>query len=121
MHRSESTDSGKDDDLQEAFGRVIAKLSDGDLTFQAPFDLASSAALAANMDSGELAAALFRVTQSRETNYRVHIAAVVPDLEPRDVVNTTVSGEGLLVALLEGLIDEILSLQERREGNPCDG
>lgn len=116
MLSSESTDSGESD-LGGTFERIMGGLSDGDLTFQPPFDLATSAALAANMDKGDLAAALFKVTQARQTTFRVHIAAVAPDLQPRDVINTTVSGEGLLVALLEGLIEEILTMQEQHEGD----
>lgn len=120
MRSTESTDSGEQD-LRRIFAQITAALSDGDLVFQAPFDLATSAALAANMDIGNIAERLFEVTQMRETSFRVVIQATAPGVEDRDVVNTTVPGSGLLVALLEGLLDEICARQERQEGDPSGG
>lgn len=123
MRSTESTDSGKDDDLHRLFAQITAALSDGDLTFQPPFDHATSAALAANIDDGDIAQRLFEVTRLRETTYRVMITAVAPGVQDREVVNTTVPGAGLLIALLDGLIEEFVARHEEppEEGEPHGG
>lgn len=110
--RTESTDSG---DLAGLFASAISDLADGNLMFPAPFDLASSAALAANVDSGEIAEKLFAVTAQRDTGYRVVIYATAPGVEDREVVNTTVTSTGLLLVLLDELIEEKLARTDEKE------
>jgi hypothetical protein len=121
VRSTEPTDSGEHDDLHTLFARITAALSDGDLTFQPPFDLATSAALAANADAGDIAQRLFDVTRVRDTTYLVQITEIAPGVSDREVVNTTVSGAGLLIALLDGLIEEQLARQNSEEGDPSGG
>jgi hypothetical protein len=95
-------------------------LSDGGLTFPAPFDPATAAALGDNMDSGQLAERLFDVTAQRDCAYSVMIAALTPtSVEPvrRELINTTVNSTQLLFTLLEGLMDE---LEARLSGTSTD-
>lgn len=94
----------------EQFAQTVAALADGELTFDPPFDIASAAALAANMDVGDIALALWSVTAQRDVHYTVQIHALVPGqpaLEPREILDTTVSSTANLVALLEMFIDEL--------------
>lgn len=87
---------------------IVSALADGELTFAPPFDLATSAALARNIDTGRIAQALFDATQTRDTAYRVTIAAISPDDElAREIIDTTVASTRLLVALLDGLMEEL--------------
>lgn len=118
MRSTESTDS--EDDLAALFTSVVTALAEGNLTFPPPFDLATSAALAANIDLGDVAEALFTVTAQRETGFRVTVHATAPGVPDREVVNTTVAGSALLVALLDGLLDEYHPYQPD-EGDPCGG
>lgn len=108
--RSDAEKAGDDRAaLLRTFDRVIACLAEGGLTFPPPFDFATSLALAANIDSGELAQKLFAVTAARDTQYRVQIhacSAEQPDLL-RPVIDTTVETTRLLTVLLEGLLDEL--------------
>lgn len=95
--------------LVRAFNRVISDLAEGGLTFPPPFDLATSLALASNLDRGELAERLFDVTAARETQFTVQIkacSAQYPELT-RQVIDTTVSSTQLLTVLLENLLDEL--------------
>lgn len=103
MRSSESTGS---DDLDALFTSAVMSLAEGNLTFQPPFDLATSAALAANIDLGDLAQRLFDATAQRDTGYRISIHATAPGVPDREVVNTNVASTALLVALLDGLLDE---------------
>ncbi len=101
-----SSDSG---DLDRAFLEAVASVARGELTFPAPFDLATSAALSSNLDSGSLAERLFEVTALRDCRYEVSITALAPEgSEPlrREILNTTAASTGVLVALLDGLLEE---------------
>lgn len=104
--RSADTNRDGEDDLDARFNTVIATLAEGGLTFPAPYDLATSAALAVNVDVGAIALALFQVTAARDTGYRVEIYETAPGVPEREVVNTTVDGTRLLIALLDGLAEE---------------
>lgn len=117
MRSGESTDHGEHD-LHQQFRKIMAALADGELTFRWPFDLATSAALAANIDHGQLAQDLFDVTAQRDTAYRVSIHAVAPDVPDREVINTTVPSTAMLMHLLDGLIAEYFS---EEEGDPSGG
>lgn len=95
--------------LRRRFGQVVADLADGGLTFPPPFDFATSLALAANIDAGELAQQLFAVTAARDTQFTVRIdacSAEQPGLS-RQVIDTTVDSTQLLAVLLEGLLEEL--------------
>lgn len=105
MRRGETTDSDEDD-LAARFARVIAVLARGELTFPAPFDLATSSALASNIDRGDLAERLFEVTASRQTGYRVAIYATAPGVPDRAVIDTAVPSTQVLIALLDGFLEE---------------
>ncbi len=104
--------SKKEDDrgLAADFAAAVSSLAEGGLTFDQPFDLPSSAALAANIDSGDGAQHLFDVTAARDCQYEVHISARLkdhPDVSAREVLNTSVPSTRLLISLLEDLIDEL--------------
>lgn len=121
MRRTDSTESDKDA-LKAGFAKAVGALADGDLTFTPPFDLATSAALAANIDTGAIAQQLFEVTAQRDTGYRVEIYAVAPDVEDREILKTSVASTNLLIELLDGLLDEYLARQEsNEEGDPSGG
>lgn len=90
--------------------RIVSAVADGELTFPAPFDLASAVALRENDDAGTLALHLFHATAARDTGYQVTIHALTPEgSEPlrREIIDTTVASTPLLFALLEGLMDEL--------------
>lgn len=96
--------------LKAQFQAAVAPLADGELTFQPPFDLASAAALADNIDSGRIAEMLFAVTALRDCGFTVHITAhspAHPELPDRELINTTVPSSRLLIALLDGLLNEL--------------
>lgn len=116
MRNTESTDSDEDE-LKDRFARAVGSLAGGALTFQPPFDLATSAALSANIDEGDTADRLFDVTARRETAFRVQIHAIAPDVADRELINTVVDNMDLLVGLLEDLLDEIAP----EEGDPSIG
>lgn len=102
--------TGDSSGLRDQFMTIVSGLSRGDLTFPAPFDLATSAALAKNIDVGRLAEQLFDVTAARDCGYEVTISALNhDDGDPmrREIINTTVASTGLLVVLLDGLLDEL--------------
>lgn len=77
--------------------------------FPPPFDLATSLALAANIDRGDLAERLFEVTAARDTQFEVAIYARCPDNPDmrRQIVDTTVASTKLLTALLDMVLDEL--------------
>lgn len=106
---TESTSSSDSQGLRELFMGILSDLAEGDLTFPPPFDLAASAALASNIDVGVIALKLFNATQQRDCGYRVSIHAISPDDESlgREIVDTKVSSTRLLVALLDGLMEEL--------------
>lgn len=118
MRSTESTDSG--DDLDALFARVVSALTRGGSLFPPPFDLASAAALAANIDRSQIAERLFDVTAQRDTGYRVTIYATAEGVDDREVIDTTVDSSTLLVTLLDGLIEELLD-RESEEGDPSGG
>jgi dethiobiotin synthetase len=89
-------------ELQE----IVTLLSDGELIAPAPFDAATSAALASNLDRGDIAERLFDITAQREPTYQVHIVEVSAGVT-REVLNTTADSSRTLFALLDGLMDEI--------------
>ncbi len=100
----------KDRDGTRRFEEVVAALTEGALTFPAPFDLSSSAALAANTDAGRIAQELFRVTAARDVAYEVMITAVPlgdEQVGQREVLNTRAATKRQLIVLLETLLDEL--------------
>lgn len=108
--RSDAESTSNDSDgKRDAFLAAVASLDEGELTFPPPFDLASAAALASNIDVGDLALKLFEVTAGRDCGYEVRITAVPPGESTlrRDVINTSVASTGLLFALLDGLMEEL--------------
>lgn len=117
MRSTESTDSDEQD-LRALFLKIVSGLAEGELTFKPPFDLATSAALAANIDTARIAQALFDVTRLRDTAYRVSIHALAPGVPDREVINTEVSSTDLLIELLDGLLDELVGDEE---GDPSGG
>lgn len=112
MRREPEFEADQRDGLLAEFAAAVSSLARGELTFPAPFDLSSAAALAANIDQGATAQSLFEVTAARDCAYDVRIVARCagqPELERREVLDTSVASTGLLVALLEGLLDELHS------------
>jgi hypothetical protein len=101
--------------LIAAFMAAVAVLAEGELTFPAPFDLATSAALSDNVDEGLIAQRLFDVSVERECRYRVSIHELAPSDRPdapsRALLDTTVQNSQLLLHLLDDLSSE---LQARR-------
>ena len=121
MRGSEPRDSDESD-LAALFAAVIASLAQGMLSFPPPFDVATSAALAANLDTGRIAEDLFDVTAQRQTGFRVAIYATAPGVDDREVIETRVASPALLVSLLDGLIDELCEPENSlTEGDPCGG
>lgn len=108
--RSDTESTGNDrDGLLAQFVSAVSCLAEGELTFRAPFDLATSAALASNDDTGALAEEVFKLAASRDCGYRVTIHAVAPGgcgIE-REVINTTTPSTAVLMALLEGFLEEL--------------
>src|SRR3954468_19524437 len=105
MRDTESTDSDEDD-LATLFAAAICSMAQGNLMFPSPFDLASSAALAANEDTDRIAEKLFEVTAQRDTGYRVEIYATAPGVDDREVICCTVPSTPTLLALLDSFIEE---------------
>ncbi len=107
-----SSDSG---DLKKKFLEAVASVARGDLTFPAPFDLATSAALGSNLDEGMLAERLFEVTAVRDCRYEVTITALAPEgAEPmrREILNTVAPSSGVLTTLLDCLLEELEARME---------
>lgn len=103
---SDAESKPSDKALTEEFFAVAADVAQGGLVMPAPFDVASSAALAANVDRGDMADKLFDVTAARESRFMVHIVEVQGELT-REVINTTCIGQGPLFRLLDDVMDEI--------------
>jgi hypothetical protein len=95
-----------DKEIAEQFFTVAAGVADGGLVMPAPFDVASSAALAVNDDRGDRADKLFDVTAARESKYEVRITEVQGE-DSRDLINTTCIGQGPLFALLDDVMDDL--------------
>ncbi len=91
--------------------------------FPAPFDLASSAALAANDDCGELAEKVFALAAARDCGYAVTITAMPSGSVAmrRPVIDTTVTSTGTLIAVLEGLLEEIYARSEQQQREEPSG
>lgn len=103
---SDAESKPSDKGLDQEFFSVAAGAADGGLVMPAPFDVASSAALAANVDRGDMADKLFEVTAARNSQFKVHILEIQGD-DSRELINTTAIGEGPLFALLDAVMDEI--------------
>lgn len=109
---AEST--GRRDGLRGDFASAVSSLADGELVFPPPFDLPSAAALADNLDLGEIAERLFAVTAQRQMTYTVTITGRSPqhpEMPDRVLVDTTVPSENLLIVTLETLLDELYARQ----------
>lgn len=106
MRSDRESRSDDRDDLLALFAQAISSLSDGELTFPAPFDLSTSAALAANDDTGRLAEEVFKLAAQRDCGYAVEIVSLSGS-ETREVINTQTASTGTLIALLEGLLEEL--------------
>lgn len=103
------------DDAADGFDSAVAPLARGELLMPPPFDFASAAALARNIDMGHTAEQLFDFDSSRPVHFHVRIHAISPDqpeLGDREVVDTVAQGANPLLALLETLIEEIAAQQQ---------
>jgi hypothetical protein len=109
-NEAESKPSGED--LEQEFMKVAAGVADGGLVMPAPFDVASSAALAANSEQGDIAGKLFDVTASRASRFAVHVVELQGQ-DTRELLNTTCIGETVLFQLLEDLMDEMEARREK--------
>lgn len=103
---SDAESKPSDRDLEEQFLAIAVDVAEGALVMPAPFDVASSAALAANEQTGDAAEGMFTVTAARESRYEVRIVEVQDDVA-REVVDTTCNGQGPLFALLEDVMDQL--------------
>jgi hypothetical protein len=107
---------GEEPDLfNTLFDRAVAALAEGELAFPAPFDLATSAALADNTGKygGEAAIALFHfLREYAHVRYQVVLEAVVDDPKPgaapmrREIVNCEVPA-AMVAGLLIDVIDQL--------------
>lgn len=98
------------DGLLALFAAAVSSLAEGELSFPPPFDLSSSVALADNIDVGVIAQRLFDVTAQRQTGFTVMISAYAvdhPEVPQREVIDTRVPDTRLLIALLEGFLEEL--------------
>lgn len=108
---SDAESKPSNEDLKEKFMKIAAGVAEGGLVMPAPFDIASSAALAANDDKGTTAEGLFEVTAARASRFVVHVVETNGE-DSRELLNTSCVGESLLFALLDDLMDE---LEARRD------
>lgn len=95
-----------DEKLAQDFMMIAAGVADGGLVMPAPFDVAASAALAANSDKGEMAGKLFDVTANRASRFEVRITEIQGE-DSRDLLNTVCANESLLFGLLDDLMAEL--------------
>ncbi len=110
MRSDPGSEADGKDDLIAQFAETIRSLTEGELTYPHPFDVSSAAALASNIDTGDIAERLFEVTAQRGCEFQVVILASMPDhpeMPGREVINTKVRSLRLLTALLDGLIEEL--------------
>lgn len=115
MHRSVDHEQIEKRDGAVEFDTAVASLADGGLVFPPPFDLSSSAALAANLDIGSIAEELFTTTAARDSQFSVRIGELIgdqPELGQREILDTAVGSTTLLIALLEMLIVELRARQQ---------
>ena len=103
--RSDADPENAHERLRKEVAEIIAAFSDGELTVGYPFDLATSSALAANIDQGTTAELLFDTTASRTPSYRVSVEQISGPFT-RSVLDTTVASEALLITLLDSLLNE---------------
>lgn len=100
-HREQSSD----------FVRVVGALTDGALTFDAPFDLASSVALAHNTRQGPDAMTHFDLNRDGVC-YDILIVEKPTDsnsgIQPREIINCTVANRYAAAALLGSLAEEFI-------------
>ena len=103
-----------------AFDEAISTLAEGEITFPAPFDYATSSALARNIDAGRIAELLFGVDRDRELDFRLTLfarSADQPELPEREIVNTVVGGKASLINLLDDLIEHLMQQQREEKGD----
>lgn len=116
------TEGGRE--LEQPFVNAVAPLAEGNLTYPAPFDICTSAALAANIDTGDMAEKLFAVTALRQAGFHLTITAVAPGepgLPEREIINTRTSSLHTLTVLLEDLLDELHERHQHDGKDPSGG
>lgn len=106
MRSDRESRSDDRDGLRARFWAAVSSLAEGELTFPAPFDLSASAALLANDDVGLMAEKVFALAAARDCAYEVVISCTASGMS-RDVVITRTASTGTLIALLEGLLEEL--------------
>lgn len=105
-----------------AFHRVVAPLAGGELLFPRPFDVLTSAALAANTTCGDDAEAEFAeaVAEGRR-RFRIRVDEIVPgSADGREIVDCEVEGVRITIAVLRSLICD-LRVQERESRGAQSG
>lgn len=118
MRQTEST--GPDDqEWERRFHQVTGSIVRGALVFPPPFDLATSAALAVNDETGDIAERLFEITAQKHSKFRVLITEIADGVDDQEVINTTVTGQQLLITLLDEFINELAEQLEK--GDPSGG
>lgn len=99
----------------DRFERAVGSLGNGSLLLPPPFDVTTSAALAANRSKGEEAVRSFATTRAgMRRSFRMQIHEVVEgsdDIAPREIVSTV---QARLADLLE--IAEALCMEQAEEG-----
>ncbi len=93
----------------------MGPLGNGSLRLPAPFDLQTSAALAAHSTCGPNAEIAYAAVRQRiRTRFAVQIFEVVddPEVEDREIVGMAARDIGELVLVLDGLIQELNESQE---------
>ena len=96
-------------ELQDRFARTVGILGDGSLMLPAPFDVATSVALAENTIKGDDAEAGFTAQRSGvRTRFRMLIEEVAEDSDvaPRAIVRTVQGNLAALHMITEALVME---------------
>ncbi len=107
--------------MHDRFSRTVGVLGDGSLRLPAPFDLQTSAALAAHTVGGPNAEIAYAAARQRtRTRFQVQIVEVVDesDVPGREILETTVRDVTELVIVLDGLIQELNESQEGDDHGP---
>jgi hypothetical protein len=103
--------------LPDDFTAAVGSLNGGELMFPPPFDLASSVALDANTDDGDLALGLFDGTaNTRSLGFRLRVEQVLldtPDGPVREVIDIVVTDVRQAKALIGILAREVTISPER--------
>lgn len=95
---------------QEQFAEAIGSLTQGELTFPAPFDLVSSWALARNANEGDAALESFaRDTNSGSRRFQIRIHALSGEDSRREIIDTVVTGPRVAAQLLAGLAIDMVN------------